>query len=213
MFQGDENDFVIVSLVRSNNSGRVGFLKLLNRRCVAQSRSRCGLYMIGNATLLRKVPHWATLITSMQAGGCYGDTIELVCPKHYSSKILARTGNDITLQSFCSMPCLEKMTCLAKVPHPCPAKCQPPHSHNYCKVRVLFEFDKCGHETIKECGKPVETMTCKDKCVSLMNCRIHKCTRLCGVSHTHNMCVERVDYNCPKCGHSSTKLCHQRQRM
>ena len=54
MYEGDENDIVIVSLVHSNALGDVGFLKQKNRRCVAQSGARCGLYFIANReTLLR----------------------------------------------------------------------------------------------------------------------------------------------------------------
>ena len=41
-YQGDENDIVIVSLVRCNKNNNVGFLSELNRRCVAQSRARRG---------------------------------------------------------------------------------------------------------------------------------------------------------------------------
>ena len=63
MYQGDENDIVIVSLVRSNNKKMIGFLKLLNRRCVAQSRARCGLYFIGNSETLSNDTNWNTMIT------------------------------------------------------------------------------------------------------------------------------------------------------
>ena len=38
LFQGDENKYVIISLVRSNVD-KIGFLDDMNRRCVAQSRS------------------------------------------------------------------------------------------------------------------------------------------------------------------------------
>ena len=37
LFQGDENDYIIVSLVRSNKSTRknnIGFMSEMNRRCV-----------------------------------------------------------------------------------------------------------------------------------------------------------------------------------
>ena len=66
MYQGDENDIVIVSLVRSNNKKMIGFLKLLNRRCVAQSRARCGLYFIGNSETLSTDTNWNTMITKMK---------------------------------------------------------------------------------------------------------------------------------------------------
>ena len=51
MFQGDENDFVIVSLVRANKSTRksyIGFMSEMNRRCVTQSRTRREMLFVGN---------------------------------------------------------------------------------------------------------------------------------------------------------------------
>lgn len=39
-FQGEENDIILLSLVRNNNENEVGFLKTDNRVCVALSRAR-----------------------------------------------------------------------------------------------------------------------------------------------------------------------------
>nr|KAG5707453.1 hypothetical protein BaRGS_011957 [Batillaria attramentaria] len=47
-YQGEENDVIILSLVRSNEEGSVGFLGTDNRVCVALSRARNGLYAFGN---------------------------------------------------------------------------------------------------------------------------------------------------------------------
>ena len=51
-YQGEENDIVILSLVRSNHFEQIGFLKASNRVCVALSRARNGLFIFGNATCL-----------------------------------------------------------------------------------------------------------------------------------------------------------------
>ncbi|GEM_PF-4299451 len=48
--QGAENDVVILSLVRSNRSGRIGFLTDLHRLVVSISRQRKELHIIGNFT-------------------------------------------------------------------------------------------------------------------------------------------------------------------
>ncbi|XP_017084019.1 NFX1-type zinc finger-containing protein 1 isoform X2 [Drosophila eugracilis] len=53
-FQGLEANIVLLSLVRSNPSGQIGFLRLQNRVCVALSRARWGLYIIGNLEMLKK---------------------------------------------------------------------------------------------------------------------------------------------------------------
>ena len=47
-YQGEENDVIILSLVRSNQEGSVGFLGTDNRVCVALSRARNGFYAFGN---------------------------------------------------------------------------------------------------------------------------------------------------------------------
>lgn len=39
-YQGEENKIIILSLVRSNTNGQIGFLKVANRVCVALSRAK-----------------------------------------------------------------------------------------------------------------------------------------------------------------------------
>jgi superfamily I DNA and/or RNA helicase len=46
-FQGEENDIILLSLVRSNTEAKIGFLKTENRVCVALSRAKMGFYIIG----------------------------------------------------------------------------------------------------------------------------------------------------------------------
>ena len=73
-FQGDENDIIIVSLVRSSPPTQdgtveqlIGHLCIRNRLCVAVSRARCGLYMVGNAALLQaKSENWSKVINHLR---------------------------------------------------------------------------------------------------------------------------------------------------
>lgn len=52
-FQGEENDIILLSLVRSNDDGNIGFLKIENRVCVALSRAKVSLLSnIVNTTLI-----------------------------------------------------------------------------------------------------------------------------------------------------------------
>ena len=44
-FQGEENDIILLSLVRSNEDHNIGFLKIENRVCVALSRARVGCFV------------------------------------------------------------------------------------------------------------------------------------------------------------------------
>ena len=65
-YQGEENHIIILSLVRSNTENNAGFLKTHNRICVALSRARCGLFVIGNINMLAKVDEmWRNIRTSL----------------------------------------------------------------------------------------------------------------------------------------------------
>lgn len=51
-YQGEENKIILLSLVRNNNYNSIGFLQTENRVCVALSRAKEGLYIMGNMKLL-----------------------------------------------------------------------------------------------------------------------------------------------------------------
>lgn len=51
-FQGEESEIVLLSLVRNNNRGSIGFLSNTNRICVALSRAKQGFFIMGNMNLL-----------------------------------------------------------------------------------------------------------------------------------------------------------------
>ncbi|KAM7361575.1 NFX1-type zinc finger-containing protein 1 [Cochliomyia hominivorax] len=51
-FQGLECNIILLSLVRNNTIPQIGFLKQSNRICVALSRAKHGMYIIGNLQLL-----------------------------------------------------------------------------------------------------------------------------------------------------------------
>lgn len=53
-YQGEENEVVLLSLVRSNNRHDIGFVSVANRICVALSRARRGFYIFGNGKCLAK---------------------------------------------------------------------------------------------------------------------------------------------------------------
>ena len=63
--QGDENKYIIVSLVRSNVK-KIGFLSDENRKCVAQSRAKCGMFFLGNSATIGHSNTWKPMITHMQ---------------------------------------------------------------------------------------------------------------------------------------------------
>ena len=66
-FQGEENDIILLSLVRSNEDGKIGFLQIENRVCVALSRAKKGFFCIGNFSLLAtKSLLWNKIINDMR---------------------------------------------------------------------------------------------------------------------------------------------------
>ncbi len=60
-FQGQERDIMMISLVRSNDSGQIGFLNDLRRMNVAITRARMKLIIIGDATTLSHHPFYRKL--------------------------------------------------------------------------------------------------------------------------------------------------------
>lgn len=64
-YQGEENDVVILSLVRSGEK-KIGFLATENRVCVALSRAKQGFYIFGNVHALKSVSDlWFRVISIM----------------------------------------------------------------------------------------------------------------------------------------------------
>ena len=53
-FQGQERDIIVISLVRANDEGSIGFLSDIRRMNVAITRARMKLFILGNAETLKK---------------------------------------------------------------------------------------------------------------------------------------------------------------
>lgn len=60
-FQGQERDIIVISMVRSNENGQVGFLSDLRRMNVAITRARMKLLLIGHRETLCRHPFYARL--------------------------------------------------------------------------------------------------------------------------------------------------------
>ncbi|MDE7346796.1 MAG: AAA family ATPase [Muribaculaceae bacterium] len=65
-FQGQERDVIIISLVRSNDEGNIGFLRDLRRMNVAMTRARMKLIIIGSVSTLTRHPFYRKLYQSIE---------------------------------------------------------------------------------------------------------------------------------------------------
>lgn len=71
-FQGREKDAILISLVRSNWDGDIGFLADLRRMNVALTRARKHLVVIGDSATVGAHPFYAAMIEYFEAHGAYG---------------------------------------------------------------------------------------------------------------------------------------------
>ena len=60
-FQGQERDIILISLVRANAEGQIGFLRDLRRMNVAMTRARMKLIILGDAGTMTRHPFYKKL--------------------------------------------------------------------------------------------------------------------------------------------------------
>jgi superfamily I DNA and/or RNA helicase len=60
-FQGQERDIIIISMVRSNDEGQIGFLRDLRRMNVAITRARMKLIILGDKNTMTRHPFYRQL--------------------------------------------------------------------------------------------------------------------------------------------------------
>lgn len=66
-FQGQERDIILISLVRSNEEGQIGFLRDLRRMNVAMTRARMKLIILGNKDTMTRHPFYKQLWEYVEA--------------------------------------------------------------------------------------------------------------------------------------------------
>ncbi|NXC00851.1 ZNFX1 protein, partial [Orthonyx spaldingii] len=230
-YQGEENDIILLSLVRSNKEQRPGFLQIPNRICVALSRAKKGLYCIGNMRMLGKVPLWNKIIQTLGENGHIGHSLELCCQNHPETKTRVSTREDFNRvpEGGCSRPCEFRLNCghvCARACHPydpehkeyqclkpcqkvlcadghhCPKSCYEPCGE--CMVKVEKIISKCGHTQMVPCHIPERKFKCLEPCQKKLNCG-HPCRNSCGQRCTE-LCPEQVTGTL-KCGHKQQVEC------
>ena len=212
MYQGDENKYVVVSLVRSNKENRIGFLKAMNRRCVAQSRAKCGMYFVGNINTMcgAKGSCWSEFISLMKKQGCVGYEFPLQCTKHKTTKYKAIDGDCIRAvnakhELLCNQPCGDPYPECDK--HPCKKSCFPRHHHMVCPELVNDQFPDCKHDVQRKCPQKISDYRCQTIVNVDLPCK-HEGEKKCCQNVKDVICSIPVTATFLRCGHKTEKPCH-----
>ncbi|KAH8693395.1 hypothetical protein GQ44DRAFT_792364 [Phaeosphaeriaceae sp. PMI808] len=152
-FQGEEAKVVIISLVRSNNERKCGFLRTSNRINVLLSRAKHAMYLIGNADTYSTVPMWKNTIRILQDGENFGAKLELRCPRHMDDLILVAQPDDFAVLSpegGCKRRCGLRLQC----GHVCAQRCHAGFLHDsvHCLEECPRSLKGCDHVCPLPCG-------------------------------------------------------------
>ena len=104
-FQGEENFIILLSLVRSNSDGIIGFLREDNRVNVALSRAKHGLFIFGNMDTLcmdeKKGILWRKIKDVLADQGSFGTGVPLKCQVHPEKELLVLGPNEFPVGGGC----------------------------------------------------------------------------------------------------------------
>ena len=210
-FQGEESRVVILSLVRSNDEGRVGFLKTNNRINVAISRARNGLYVIGNASIMQNESiMWKTIVEELSSRDQIGPSIRICCPRHNTPVHLISRPEQWQTIPACQKPCQFTFSC----GHRCQECCHSLTIHERegrqaCKQISVNRELPCGHKIEVTCEQ-VSSASMEFKCAVIVGKRSLECghsqDRLCSDGDQSRPCKEtcRVEL---ECGHICEQVC------
>ncbi|KAF5560248.1 NAM7-nonsense-mediated mRNA decay [Fusarium phyllophilum] len=160
-FQGEENDVILLSLVRTLGPGFIGNA---NRANVGTSRARCGMYVFGNSqTLVRDenseaYSTWRKVIDVFERRQCIDDHLPATCHNHGTrTNIKNASGWKYIPGGGCDKSC--ESTCAKG--HPCKLTC---HKFDHSEVKCLEKCEevlKCGHSCESLCWQPCK---CPSRC-------------------------------------------------
>ena len=209
-YQGEENDIIILSLVRSNDMDKLGFLQFENRVCVALSRARKGLYCFGNFDLLcksKKSHIWQKILDDLKNKNQLGSTLQLCCGNHPESITTITQPEDFQKvpEGGCSLQCNAPLGC----GHTCMLKCHIKdmrHDQYVCKEMCLKKCRRCGEPCKLKCF-----IDCQ-KCEVLIEKTIPKCNHTqhipCYMKAEEFECKERCNKTCLR-GHPCALTCSE----
>ena len=212
-FQGEEAKIIIVSLVRSNDQGKVGFLRTTNRINVLLSRAQHGMYLVGNIETYASIPMWHKVTNMLRASNAVGDRLGLRCPKHPDKILEVQEPEDFSHfspEGGCQEACTERLT---ECGHQCQARCHSTAMHN------VFRCERPCQRRHEPCNHPCQKATCGEDCGKCM-IKINNVQLPCG--HVKNdvccyvtldlasiRCDVKVQKQVPGCQHDINVKCSQ----
>ncbi|KAI6652804.1 NFX1-type zinc finger-containing protein 1 [Oopsacas minuta] len=209
-YQGEENRIILFSAVRSNNENNIGHCRTDNRVCVALSRAREGLYLIGNSHCLReggkRTGLWDKILDTFS--NKLGPSLPLSCQNHpYKITNVSCSGdfNKVPLGG-CDLPCDQIKPC----GHKCTLKCHP-YSHDQIKcLEFCDRIRQCGHMCFRANGSRKKCFEDCDVCLLMLVKVLQQCGHEmllpCCQTPLHSLCKEKCR-NKLSCGHYCSENC------
>ncbi|XP_064486607.1 NFX1-type zinc finger-containing protein 1-like [Ornithodoros turicata] len=231
-FQGEENDIILLSFVRSNPEKKVGFIKIPNRICVSLSRARKGVYCTGNFDIIGESSQvWKNIVKELKCQNAIGNELKLRCPNHPDTATLVRSAKDFlnVPEGGCDRPCKTRLECGHSCGLPCHGyntehagvvckkkcerKCRNGHTCKracfeicgLCDVLVSTQIEKCGHTCEIPCHELTRYPRCSLPCDRLLPCG-HRCNSMCRDYYCTEWCVVPVRKTC-EYGHDQEVPC------
>ncbi|GBN41411.1 NFX1-type zinc finger-containing protein 1 [Araneus ventricosus] len=231
-YQGEENELMLISFVRSNVEGEIGFLKVANRVCVALSRAKKGLFCIGNFHLLaEKSDLWKNIVETLRQNNAIGPSLQLMCQNHPGVSNVVQNDQDFDSvpEGGCSRKCEYRLSCghvcsLMCHPYdpqhqeirclkPCTKKCDYGHPCTKkcyqdcapCQALVPKTIEECGHVVQVLCDLQDTVITCNRLCDRYLHCG-HMCSNRCSEPCVLK-CMEKVRVKSIVCNHKVVIEC------
>eukprot|EP00924_Labyrinthula_sp_SR-Ha-C_P001245 augustus_masked-scaffold_7-processed-gene-18.6-mRNA-1 protein AED:0.40 eAED:0.40 QI:0/0/0/0.5/1/1/2/0/1721 len=213
-YQGEEADLVIISTVRNNSNGNIGFLKSSHRVNVMCSRARSGMIILGSVATIQKSKGdtvFKKIVTMFQNQGKVFRSLALKCQQHGTvSKVSTPSELEgIAVDGGCSLSCQDRLPC----GHACTRKCHPgdrEHAEMQCVEPCERVIPKCGHPCPRFCYQ--ECGMCEEDIKETLPCG-HEIQVKCSQQGTKTCTFIYNEFKLPHCEHSMEVTCPESQKL
>jgi hypothetical protein len=213
-FQGDENDIILLSLVRCRPGNR--FMELQNRFIVAMSRARLALFVVGCRDAVAKgyhngkgPAHWVDFIKHLEStvdpaqpgvelAPRAGPALPVCCPRHATSTRAVQNRADFPIHAQWGQFCREVCTFQLPCKHSCDALCHSPAEQPHTQIcRKVVERPCIAHESEPLCCGEIKRRVPTESLTDALS---------------HFECEVVVQFNRP-CGHTEAIPCFREKQI